>query len=107
MILIQLRLGFVPALTVWCDAHFTDVPWMLPGRLGALGAQFCQVQALKRLEASVVMLIGFLRGGGAAPAFKLRSCKRRYKPLKHKRMVPPDTSSRRSDDAREPEKSPK
>ncbi len=67
MILIQLRLGFVPALTVWCDAHFTDVPWTLPGRLGALGAHFCQVQALKRLEASVVMLIGFLRGGEARP----------------------------------------
>lgn len=101
-----MRLGFVPALTVWCDAHFTDVPWMLPGRLGALRAHFCQAQALKRLEASVVKLIGFMRGV-AAPAFKLRSCKRRYKPLKHKRMAPPDTSSRRSDDAREPEKSPK
>lgn len=63
MILIQLRLGLVPALTVWCDAHFTDVPWTLPGRLGALRAHFCQAQALKRLEASVVMLIGFLRGG--------------------------------------------
>ncbi|ASP95954.1 hypothetical protein CDO25_32305 (plasmid) [Sinorhizobium meliloti] len=88
MILIQLRLGLVPALTVWCDAHFTDVPWTLPGRLGALRAHFCQAQALKRLEASVVMLIGFLRGGVAAPAFKLRSCKRRYKPLKDKRIVP-------------------
>lgn len=86
MILIQSRLGFVPALTVWCDAHFTDVPWMLPGRLGALRAHFCQAQALKRLEASVVKLIGFMRGF-AAPAFKLRSCKRRYKPLKDKRIV--------------------
>ncbi|WKL39306.1 hypothetical protein Q1M64_00370 (plasmid) [Sinorhizobium meliloti] len=36
---------------------------MLPGRLGALRAHFCQAQALKRLEASVVKLIGFLRGG--------------------------------------------
>lgn len=62
MILIQLRLGFVPALIVWCEAHFTDVPWMLPGRLGALRAHFCQAQALRRLEASVVKLIGFLRG---------------------------------------------
>lgn len=59
-----MRLGFVPALTVWCDAHFTDVPWTLHGRLGALRAHFCQAQALKRQEASVVMLIGFLRGGG-------------------------------------------
>ncbi|RVG03981.1 hypothetical protein CN232_01300 [Sinorhizobium meliloti] len=88
MIPIQLRLGFVPALTVCVRCIFTDVPWTLPGRLGALRAHFCQAQALKRLEASVVMLIGFLRGGGgAAPAFKLRSCKRRYKPLKDKRIV--------------------
>lgn len=86
MILIQLRLGFVPALTVWCDAHFTDVPWTLPGRLGALRAHSCQAQALKRLEASVVKLIGFMQAV-AAPAFKLRSCKRHYRPLKDKRIV--------------------
>ncbi len=61
MILIQLPLGFVAALTAWNEVHLTDVPWMLVAGIGALSAHFCQAQALKRLEASVVMPIDFLR----------------------------------------------
>lgn len=61
MILIQAPLGLIAALTDWQQVHFTDVPWMLVAGLGALSAHYCQAQALKRLEASVVMPIDFLR----------------------------------------------
>ncbi|MGV0879027.1 DMT family transporter [Martelella sp. FLE1502] len=61
MILIQLPLGFVFALTDWQPVSWTDVPWMLVAGIGALSAHFCQAQALKRLEASVVIPIDFLR----------------------------------------------
>ncbi|WP_142592698.1 DMT family transporter [Pseudorhizobium endolithicum] len=61
MILIQLPLGFFAALTDWREVHVTDVPWMLVAGLGALAAHYCQAQALKRLDASVVMPIDFLR----------------------------------------------
>ncbi|MCB5204921.1 DMT family transporter [Neorhizobium sp. T786] len=61
MILIQLPLGFLAAITDWREVHFTDVPWMLLAGIGALSAHYCQAQALKRLEASVVMPIDFLR----------------------------------------------
>lgn len=61
MILIQLPLGFLAALTDWRPVHAGDVPWMLLAGIGALAAHFCQAQALKRLEASVVMPIDFLR----------------------------------------------
>ena len=61
MILIQLPLGFVAALTDWHDVHLSDMPWMLVAGVGALAAHYCQAQALKRLDASVVMPIDFLR----------------------------------------------
>ena len=61
MILIQLPLGFLAALTDWRAVHLSDIPWMLVAGLGALAAHYCQAQALKRLDASVVMPIDFLR----------------------------------------------
>lgn len=61
MILIQLPLGFLAALTDWRTVHMSDIPWMLVAGLGALAAHYCQAQALKRLDASVVMPIDFLR----------------------------------------------
>ncbi len=61
MILIQLPLGFLASLTDWRPVSFTDIPWMLVAGLGALAAHYCQAQALKRLDASVVMPIDFLR----------------------------------------------
>lgn len=61
MILIQLPLGLIAALTDWRPVSLTDVPWMLVAGVGALAAHFCQAQALKRLEASVVIPIDFLR----------------------------------------------
>ncbi|WP_078707496.1 DMT family transporter [Consotaella salsifontis] len=61
MIVIQLPLGLVAALTDWREVHVTDIPWMLLAGVGALSAHFCQAQALKRLDASVVMPIDFLR----------------------------------------------
>jgi S-adenosylmethionine uptake transporter len=61
MILIQLPLGFLASLTDWRAVQLTDIPWMLLAGLGALAAHYCQAQALKRLDASVVMPIDFLR----------------------------------------------
>ncbi|WP_159952341.1 DMT family transporter [Rhizobium sp. 18065] len=61
MIFIQLPLGFLASLTDWRPVSFTDIPWMLVAGLGALAAHYCQAQALKRLDASVVMPIDFLR----------------------------------------------
>jgi S-adenosylmethionine uptake transporter len=61
MILIQLPLGFLASLTDWRPVNLTDIPWMLVSGIGALAAHYCQAQALKRLDASVVMPIDFLR----------------------------------------------
>ncbi|MFN7023057.1 MAG: DMT family transporter [Pseudorhizobium sp.] len=61
MILIQLPLGFLASLTDWRPVAFADIPWMLVAGIGALAAHYCQAQALKRLDASVVMPIDFLR----------------------------------------------
>lgn len=61
MILIQLPLGFLAALTDWRPVALSAVPWMGLAGVGALSAHFCQAQALKRLEASVVIPIDFLR----------------------------------------------
>jgi S-adenosylmethionine uptake transporter len=61
MIIIQLPLGFLVSLTDWHPVSFTDIPWMLVAGIGALAAHYCQAQALKRLDASVVMPIDFLR----------------------------------------------
>ncbi|WP_435169035.1 DMT family transporter [Falsirhodobacter sp. 1013] len=61
MILIQLPLGLIAALTDWRPVHLTDVPWMVLAGVGALAAHYGQAQALKRLEASVVIPIDFLR----------------------------------------------
>lgn len=61
MILIQLPMGLIAAVTDWRPVNLTDVPWMLVAGVGALAAHFCQAQALKRLEASVVIPIDFLR----------------------------------------------
>jgi S-adenosylmethionine uptake transporter len=61
MILIQLPLGFLVSLTDWRPVSVSDAPWMLVAGVGALSAHFCQAQALKRLEASVVIPVDFLR----------------------------------------------
>ncbi|KIV60878.1 Permease of the drug/metabolite transporter (DMT) superfamily [Rhizobium sp. UR51a] len=61
MILIQLPLGLVAALTDWRDVGLSDVPWMMVAGVGALSAHYCQAQALKRLDASVMMPVDFRR----------------------------------------------
>ncbi|MDO5528290.1 MAG: DMT family transporter [Paracoccus sp. (in: a-proteobacteria)] len=61
MILIQLPLGFLAALTDWRPVQMIAVPWMIVAGVGALAAHFCQAQALKRLDASIVIPIDFLR----------------------------------------------
>lgn len=66
MILIQLPLGFLASLTDWRPVSFSDIPWMLVSGIGALAAHYSQAQALKRLDASVIMPIDFLRVPTAA-----------------------------------------
>ncbi|MFC3630928.1 DMT family transporter [Paracoccus angustae] len=61
MILIQLPLGLVAALTDWRPVALTDVPWMLLAGLCALSAHYAMAQALRRLDASVLIPIDFLR----------------------------------------------
>lgn len=61
MILIQLPLGLIAAVTDWRPVALTDVPWMLVAGVGALAAHYCQAQALRRLDASVLIPIDFLR----------------------------------------------
>lgn len=61
MILIQLPLGLLAALTDWRDVGLSDVPWMMVAGVGALSAHYCQAQALRRLDASVIMPVDFLR----------------------------------------------
>src|SRR3546814_11907213 len=66
MILIQLPLGFLAALTDWREVHFPDIPWMLVAGIGAIAAHSFQAPALRRLAASVVMPLDFLRVPPAA-----------------------------------------
>ncbi|MDO5658700.1 MAG: DMT family transporter [Paracoccus sp. (in: a-proteobacteria)] len=61
MILIQLPLGFLAALSDWRPVAAAAIPWALVAGVGALAAHFCQAQALRRLDASVVIPIDFLR----------------------------------------------
>lgn len=61
MILIQLPLGLIAALTDWQEVSLFDIPWMMVAGIGALSAHYCQAQALKSLDASVIMPIDFLR----------------------------------------------
>lgn len=61
MILIQLPLGLAAALTDWKPVGFDDIPWMVVSGIGALSAHFCMAQALRRLDASIVMPVDFLR----------------------------------------------
>jgi len=61
MILIQLPLGLLAALTDWRPVVWGDVPWMVVAGAGALSAHFCMAQALRRLDASIVIPVDFLR----------------------------------------------
>ncbi len=61
MILIQLPLGLVAALTDWRPVHIADLPWMILAGAGALSAHYCMAQALRRLDASVAIPVDFLR----------------------------------------------
>lgn len=61
MILIQLPLGLAAALTDWRPVALTDVPWMLVAGVGALSAHYGMAQALRRLDASILIPIDFLR----------------------------------------------
>ncbi|HWL58587.1 MAG TPA: DMT family transporter [Paracoccus sp. (in: a-proteobacteria)] len=61
MILIQLPLGLLAALTDWRPVVWGDLPWMVVAGAGALSAHFCMAQALRRLDASIVIPVDFLR----------------------------------------------
>ena len=68
MILIQLPLGLAAALTDWRPVDISALPWILLAGIGALSAHFCMAQALRRLDASIVMPVDFLRVPLAAVA---------------------------------------
>lgn len=53
-------------MTGWRPVSFSDIPWMLVSGIGALAAHYSQAQALRRLDASVIMPIDFLRVPTAA-----------------------------------------
>lgn len=61
MILIQLPLGLTFAVTDWQPVQAASIPWMLVAGIGALAAHYSQAQALKRLDASILIPIDFLR----------------------------------------------
>ncbi|WP_374300182.1 DMT family transporter [Paracoccus sp. (in: a-proteobacteria)] len=61
MILIQLPLGLAAALTDWRPVSVADIPWMLLAGLGALSAHYGMAQALRRLDASILIPVDFLR----------------------------------------------
>nr|WP_278250390.1 DMT family transporter [Paracoccus fontiphilus] len=61
MILIQLPLGLAAALTDWRPVSIADIPWMLLAGLGALSAHYGMAQALRRLDASILIPVDFLR----------------------------------------------
>ena len=61
MILIQLPLGLVAALTDWRPVALADLPWMLLAGGCALSAHYGMAQALRRLDASILIPIDFLR----------------------------------------------
>ena len=61
MAVIQLPLGFVPALPQWVWPGMRDLPWVIA--LGAVGltAHYCMTRAFRIADAMVVVPIDFLR----------------------------------------------
>lgn len=61
MMLIQTPLGLLSALTDWQPIDWSTWPWILLAGAGALSAHFCLAQALRRLDATIIMPVDFLR----------------------------------------------
>lgn len=61
MVIIQLPLGLVPSLFTWSAPTLGDTPWIFLVGLSGLSAHYTMAQALKILDASVVIPIDFLR----------------------------------------------
>jgi drug/metabolite transporter (DMT)-like permease len=61
MALVQLPLGFVPALSGWVDPALADAPWIIAVGASGLVAHFCMTRAFRIADAMVVVPIDFLR----------------------------------------------
>ena len=61
MMLTQTPLGLLSALTDWQPIDWNTWPWILLAGAGALSAHFCLAQALRRLDATIIMPVDFLR----------------------------------------------
>ena len=61
MAVIQLPLGFVPALPEWVAPTLADSPWILVIGAAGLNAHFCLTRAVRIADATLVIPIDFLR----------------------------------------------
>ena len=61
MALVQLPLGFVPALSGWVDPELADAPWIIAVGATGLVAHFCMTRAFRIADAMIVVPIDFLR----------------------------------------------
>ena len=61
MAVVQLPLGFFPALPGWVTPELADAPWMIAVGASGLMAHFCMARAFRIADAMVVVPIDFLR----------------------------------------------
>jgi drug/metabolite transporter (DMT)-like permease len=61
MAVIQIPLGFFPALTAWVTPGPADLPWIVAVGASGLAAHFCMTRAFRIADAMVVVPIDFLR----------------------------------------------
>lgn len=61
MTVIQLPLGLFPALPDWVWPKLADWPWVVVVGVTALSAHYCMTRALKLAEATVVVMLDFMR----------------------------------------------
>ena len=61
MAVVQLPLGFVPALSGWVDPALSDAPWIIAVGGSGLVAHFCMTRAFRIADAMIVAPIDFLR----------------------------------------------
>jgi len=61
MALVQLPLGFIPALSGWVDPSLADAPWVIAVGASGLVAHFCMTRAFRIADAMIVVPIDFLR----------------------------------------------
>ena len=61
MSLVQLPIGFVPALSGWVAPSLRDAPWIFATGICGLTAHYCMTRAFRLADATLVVPIDFLR----------------------------------------------